>query len=45
MELLPSEDVRFFKDKHYIFAAIGLIAGQIDRTIAQELLKSDVEEF
>lgn len=45
MELLPSEDVRFFRDKHYIFAAIGLIAGQIDRTIAQELLKSDVEEF
>ncbi|HOK33495.1 MAG TPA: GlmL-related ornithine degradation protein [Fervidobacterium sp.] len=45
MELLPSEDVRFFRDKHYIFAAIGLIAGQIDRTLAQELLKFDVEEF
>jgi len=45
MELLPSEDVRFFRDKHYIFAAIGLIAGQIDRTLAQELLKFDIEEF
>lgn len=45
MELLPSEDVRFFRDKHYIFAAIGLIAGEIDRTIAQELIKVDVEEY
>ncbi|HCL99110.1 MAG TPA: DNA mismatch repair protein MutL [Fervidobacterium sp.] len=45
MELLPSEDVRFFRDKHYIFAAIGLIAGQIDRTLAQELLRFDIEEF
>ncbi|MCX7653605.1 MAG: GlmL-related ornithine degradation protein [Fervidobacterium sp.] len=45
MELLPSEDVKFFRDKHYIFAAIGLIASKIDKDIAKELILLDMLEY
>jgi len=45
MELLPSENIKFFRDKHYIFAAIGLMASEIDRQLAKELLKTDIEEY
>jgi len=45
MELLPPEDVKFFRDKNYIFAAIGLIASKIDREIARQLLETNVEQY
>lgn len=45
MELLPSEEVRLYRDKHYIFAAIGLIASKIDKDIAKQLLEMDVETY
>ncbi|WP_448375116.1 GlmL-related ornithine degradation protein [Fervidobacterium sp.] len=45
MELLPSEEVKFLRDKNYIFAAIGLIASKIDRNVARQLLESNVEQY
>uniref|UniRef100_A0A7C5VKE5 DNA mismatch repair protein MutL n=1 Tax=Fervidobacterium thailandense TaxID=1008305 RepID=A0A7C5VKE5_9BACT len=45
MELLPPENVKLIRDKHYIFAAIGLIASEIDRQLAHELLKEDLVEY
>ncbi len=44
-ELLPGEEVKFLRDKGYIFAGIGLIATEIDRNYAKELLKRDLEEY
>ncbi|ABS61500.1 GlmL-related ornithine degradation protein [Fervidobacterium nodosum] len=45
MELLPSENIKLFRDERYIFAAIGLIASKIDKDIAKELLINDVKEY
>jgi len=45
MELLPSEEVRLYRDKRYIFAAIGLIASKIDKDVAKQLLEMDVEPY
>ncbi|OAA19159.1 GlmL-related ornithine degradation protein [Kosmotoga sp. DU53] len=41
-ELLPRPEVRVASDKHYIFAALGVIS-TVDRTVARELLKEDIE--
>ncbi len=45
MELLPQEGIKFLRDKHYIFAAIGLIASKVDKDIAKQLLEIDIEEY
>ncbi|MGC8819866.1 MAG: GlmL-related ornithine degradation protein [Fervidobacterium sp.] len=45
MELLPPDEIKFMKDKYYIFAAIGLIASKVDNAIARELLMADIEEY
>jgi uncharacterized protein (TIGR01319 family) len=43
-ELLPPDDVKLFRDKHYIFAPIGAIS-RFDKETAIELLKMDIERL
>jgi hypothetical protein len=45
MELLPQNEVKIFRDKYYIFAAIGVIASEIDKEIAKKILLEDLEEL
>lgn len=45
MELLPPEDVKLYRDRFYIFAAVGLIASEIDRHLAYDLLREDLVEY
>ncbi|MBO8161486.1 MAG: glutamate mutase L [Thermosipho sp. (in: Bacteria)] len=45
MELLPQEDVKIYRDKYYIFAAIGVISSEIDKEIAKNILKKDLEKI
>ena len=45
MELLPQEEVKIFRDKYYIFAAIGVISSEIDKEIAKNILEIDLEKI
>lgn len=45
MELLPQEEVKIYRDKYYIFAAIGVISSEIDKEIAKNILKIDLERI
>ncbi|SHH46215.1 GlmL-related ornithine degradation protein [Thermosipho atlanticus] len=45
MKLLPQEEVKIFRDKYYIFAAIGVISSEIDRKIAKDILEIDIEKL
>jgi hypothetical protein len=43
-ELLPKASVKLYRDKNYIFGAIGLIS-TVDFSSAKDLLKSSFEEL
>jgi uncharacterized protein (TIGR01319 family) len=43
-ELLPGLDVRIFRDRHYIFAALGLLS-TVDHTAALDLIEATLEEL
>ncbi|HRW34706.1 MAG TPA: glutamate mutase L, partial [Thermotogota bacterium] len=43
-ELLPSDDIKLYRDNHYIFAPIGAIS-KIDLDTAICLLKSDIKSL
>ncbi|WP_231109753.1 GlmL-related ornithine degradation protein [Thermosipho melanesiensis] len=45
MELLPQNEVEIYRDKHYIFAAIGVIATEIDKNIARKILEKNLEKL
>lgn len=43
-ELLPGPDIRIYRDRNYIFAAIGLIS-TVDASLATDLIDSSLEEL
>ncbi|WP_232218226.1 MULTISPECIES: GlmL-related ornithine degradation protein [unclassified Thermosipho (in: thermotogales)] len=45
MDLLPQNKVKIFRDKYYIFAAIGVISTEIDKDFGKKILEKDIEEI
>jgi hypothetical protein len=43
-ELLPSADVKVFRDQHYLFAPIGVLS-TIDEEGAERLLRTSIQEL